>query len=83
MPPEIFEKMKPEFVSPIVLYLCSDGCNVSGQIFNTGMGYFNRVAVLTGPGAQFGDERQLPHARGDQRKHRQAINDLSGAKEFD
>ncbi len=82
MPPEIFEKMKPEFVSPIVLYLCSDDCRVSGQIFNTGMGYFNRVAVLTGPGAQLGDEATFPTPE-EISENIDKINDMSGAKEFD
>ncbi|MCP4370606.1 MAG: SDR family NAD(P)-dependent oxidoreductase, partial [Deltaproteobacteria bacterium] len=60
MPPEIFKKSKPEFVSPMVLYLCSDECKETGQIFNAGLGFFNRVAMLTSPGAQIGDPENLP-----------------------
>lgn len=55
LPPELKEKLKPEFVSPIVMYLCSDRCEETGQIFNAGMGCFNRAAVVTGPGAIVGD----------------------------
>ncbi len=55
MPPELFEKMKPEFVSPMVLYLCSEKCKVNGNIYNAGMGFFNRAAVITGPGVVIGD----------------------------
>ncbi len=51
MPADLFEKMKPEFVVPLALFLCAEECAVSGNIYNAGMGYFNRAAVVTGPGA--------------------------------
>ncbi len=60
MPPEIFEKSRPEFVSPMVLYLCSNKCRESGNIFNAGMGFFNRAAVITGRGVQIGDSQNPP-----------------------
>ncbi|MCU0598503.1 MAG: SDR family NAD(P)-dependent oxidoreductase [Desulfobacterales bacterium] len=60
MPPELFEKMKPEFVSPMVLYLCSEKCKVNGYVYNAGMGFFNRAAVVTGPGAVIGDGKTIP-----------------------
>ncbi len=60
MPPELFEKMKPEFVSPLVLLLCSKECQENGNIYNAGMGFFNRVAVVTGPGTTVGDGENAP-----------------------
>ncbi len=60
LPPDLFDKLKPEFVAPLVLYLCSDRCPVSGAIYNAGMGYFNRVAIVTGPGALVGDGKAAP-----------------------
>jgi NAD(P)-dependent dehydrogenase (short-subunit alcohol dehydrogenase family)/putative sterol carrier protein len=60
MPPELFAKLKPEFVAPLVLYLCSEQCPVSGGIYNAGMGYFNRVALVTGPGAVVGEGLTAP-----------------------
>ena len=51
LPPDFFEKLRPEFVVPITLYLCSEGCPVTGNIYNAGMGFYNRVAVFSGPGA--------------------------------
>jgi NAD(P)-dependent dehydrogenase (short-subunit alcohol dehydrogenase family)/acyl dehydratase/putative sterol carrier protein len=60
LPPELLEKLKPEFVAPLVLYLCSEQCPVSGAIYNAGMGYFNRVAIATGPGAVVGDGKAAP-----------------------
>ncbi len=81
MPPDIFEKMKPEYVVPMVTYLCSGECDTSGSIFNAGIGYFNRAAVMTGKGTQIGDKENLPtpediHANWDK------INDMEGAKEL-
>ncbi len=79
MPPDLLERSKPEFVSPMVLYLCSEACQESGGIFNSGMGYFNRAAVLTGPAVQPGYENNPPtpeqiHA------HWERINSLDGAQ---
>ena len=81
MPPEIFEKSNPEFVSPMVLYLCSDDCKKTGQIFNAGMGFFNRAAILTGKGLQIGDPKNPPtpemiHANFDK------INNMENAQEI-
>ncbi|NIS69293.1 MAG: short-chain dehydrogenase, partial [Proteobacteria bacterium] len=59
-PPDLFDKLKPEFVAPLVLYLCSERCPVSGAIYNAGMGYFNRVGLVTGSGASVGDGREVP-----------------------
>jgi len=60
LPPDLFEKLTPEFVAPLVLYLCSEQCPINGAIYNAGMGYFNRVAFLTGPGAIIGDGKEVP-----------------------
>ncbi len=60
MPPDIFENSKPEFVSPMVLYLCSDECSETGQIFNAGLGFFNRAAILTSNGLPIGDPENPP-----------------------
>jgi NAD(P)-dependent dehydrogenase (short-subunit alcohol dehydrogenase family)/uncharacterized OB-fold protein/putative sterol carrier protein len=81
MPPEIFEKMKPEFVAPMVLFLCSDRCSESGKIFNTGMGYFNRAAILTGPAVKLG-EKEHPPSPEEISENIDKINSMEGAKEF-
>ncbi len=60
LPPDLFEKLKPEFVAPLVLYLCSEQCPVSGAVYNAGMGYFNRAAVVSGPGAMLSDGSTVP-----------------------
>ena len=81
MPQDMFEKMKPEFVSPMVLYLCSDECKDSGQVFNAGLGYFNRAAVYTGKGVQLGDQENTPTPEMIHENF-EKINDMEGAKEM-
>lgn len=59
-PPDMLESTKPEYVTPMVMYLCWEGCSETGMIFNAGMGCFNRAAVLTEPGAVVGDGKTPP-----------------------
>jgi NAD(P)-dependent dehydrogenase (short-subunit alcohol dehydrogenase family)/acyl dehydratase len=81
LPPDLFEKLKPEFVAPLVLYLCSEQCPVTGRIYNAGMGYFNRVAVVTGQGATLGDEIGVPSPE-TVAKTMKKIKTLEGAQEY-
>ncbi|MCP4369385.1 MAG: SDR family NAD(P)-dependent oxidoreductase [Deltaproteobacteria bacterium] len=81
MPPEIFEKSKPEFVTPMTLYLCSDRCPVTGHIYNAGMGFFNRAALFTGPGSVVGGKDEIPSADAVSAKIKQ-ISTLKNAKEY-
>jgi len=58
--PQFFEKLKPDFVTPMVLYMCSEQCQDSGMIINAALGYFSRSAVVTGPGAKLSDGKKIP-----------------------
>ncbi len=60
LPPEFFEKMKPDFVTSAVLYLCSEQCTDNGMIINAALGYYSRSAVVTGPGAILSDGKRVP-----------------------
>ena len=75
IPPDLFEKLKPEFVAPLVLYLASEACGETGMIFNAGGGYFNRAALLTGPGAVVGDGAEPPTLE-EMHRNWEALNDL-------
>jgi NAD(P)-dependent dehydrogenase (short-subunit alcohol dehydrogenase family)/acyl dehydratase/putative sterol carrier protein len=81
LPPEVFERLKPEFVAPIVLYLSSEGCEETGMILNAGMGFFNRAAMVSGAGLLVGDGKTVPGVE-EIHKNWEAINSLSGAKEY-
>lgn len=60
LPPQFFEKMKPDFIAPAVLYMCSEQCQDTGMIINATLGYFSRTAILTGPGVIIGDGIAVP-----------------------
>ena len=60
LPPDFIDKLEPELVAPMALYLVSQQCPVSGHIYNAGMGCFNRAAIATGPGIVMGDGREIP-----------------------
>ncbi len=62
LPPQLFEKMKPDFITPLVLYLCSEACTDSGMIINAMLGYYSRSAVITGPGVFLSDGEKIPSA---------------------
>jgi len=60
LPPDLADQLKPEFVVPLVLYLCSEQCPVSGGVYNAGMGFYNRAAVVNGPGLWLGSDEEMP-----------------------
>ena len=60
VPPELFRRMKVDFVTPAVLYMCSEECQDSGVIINAGLGYFSRSAIMTGEGVILSDGDKIP-----------------------
>jgi NAD(P)-dependent dehydrogenase (short-subunit alcohol dehydrogenase family) len=60
VPPETFRKMRVDFVTPAVLYMCSEQCQDSGVIINAGLGYFSRSAMMTGGGVILPDRNKSP-----------------------
>jgi NAD(P)-dependent dehydrogenase (short-subunit alcohol dehydrogenase family) len=54
MPPPIFERLKPDYISPLVAYLCSEQCKESGMIFNCMGGWYSRTAILCSDGVILG-----------------------------
>eukprot|EP01100_Stratorugosa_tubuloviscum_P005008 TRINITY_DN227_c0_g1_i1.p1 TRINITY_DN227_c0_g1~~TRINITY_DN227_c0_g1_i1.p1 ORF type:complete len:308 (+),score=168.74 TRINITY_DN227_c0_g1_i1:58-981(+) len=43
MPAELVEALKPEYVAPLVCYLCHEATNVTGNVFEVGAGWVSRV----------------------------------------
>ncbi len=81
MPPDMAGQLLPDYVSGVVLYLCSDDCNKSGLIFNVGGGYANRAAIMTGTGARLSDGETIPTPE-DIRDNWEKINSLENAREI-
>ena len=77
---ELMEAMKPEYVAPLVAYLCSEECEETGFIYTVGGGYFSRVAYFEGDGAFLGREKEITIE--DVRSRMIEINDLSTAVEM-
>ena len=82
LPPPVFEKMKVEYVTPVVLYMCSEQCEDTGIIINAGVGYFSRSAMMTGPGAILSKGEGIPSAD-DVMDNWDKITSLDNAKYFD
>ena len=80
-PPDLLEKLKPEFIAPLVLYLCSEQCPVTGRVYNAGAGYYGRAAVVSGPGTWLGEGGQAPTTE-DVAAHWQGIVSLDGAQAY-
>jgi NAD(P)-dependent dehydrogenase (short-subunit alcohol dehydrogenase family) len=77
MPAAALERLKPELVSPVVAYLCSEECQVSGNIFTAGGGYIGRAAIVESKGAVLAN----PTIE-DVRDNFAKISDMTGAEEF-
>ncbi|MBL8675748.1 MAG: SDR family oxidoreductase [Rhodospirillales bacterium] len=56
MTPEVLARIRPEFVSPMVAYLCSEECKRTGEIWAAGAGYYSRIEYREGPGARLGPQ---------------------------
>jgi len=81
LPPDLKERLGPELVAPLTLYLCSEQCPESGGIYHAGMGLFGRAAIVTGPGTTVGDGSAPPTAEEVTTKL-SAIRSLEGAEEL-
>jgi NAD(P)-dependent dehydrogenase (short-subunit alcohol dehydrogenase family) len=55
MPADVGKKLKPKFNVPLVLYLCSEENQVSGNIYVMGVGWYGRTAIVSGNGVCLGD----------------------------
>jgi len=59
MNPAVAPYMKPELVSPAVAWLCSEECNVSGQIIFAQAGGFTRIQYFETEGVQFDPDKPI------------------------
>ena len=59
MPPELVEALKPEYVAPLVAYLCHEGTDVNGGLFEVGAGWVSTVRRQRTRGHFFSLQREL------------------------
>ncbi|MBW2456880.1 MAG: SDR family NAD(P)-dependent oxidoreductase, partial [Deltaproteobacteria bacterium] len=43
LPPELIAALKPEYVSPLIAWLCHEECEETGGLFEVGGGYFGKL----------------------------------------
>jgi NAD(P)-dependent dehydrogenase (short-subunit alcohol dehydrogenase family) len=77
LPPEALEKLKPDYVAPVVAYLCTEECPDNGSVFIVGGGSVQRVALFENQGPKFDN----PPSVDDIAAHWSEITDLSAAKQ--
>jgi len=58
MPPKIFDKLKPEYITPIVTYLSSEKNTDTGMIFNCIGGWYSRTEIMCSPGIILSENKE-------------------------
>ena len=43
LPKEVLENIKPEYVAPLIAYLCHESCEETGSLFEVGAGYIAKL----------------------------------------
>lgn len=76
LPPEVFAKLKPEFVAPVVAYLCTEEATDTASVFIVGGGRVQRVALFQNDGANFDNPPTVEEVAAQWSQ----ITDLSDAK---
>ncbi|OBI45947.1 serine/threonine protein kinase [Mycobacterium kyorinense] len=77
LPPEVFEKLTPEFVAPVVAYLCTEESDDTGSVFIVGGGKVQRTALFQNDGVTFENPPSVDDIAGQW----STITDLSGAQQ--
>src|ERR1700742_225203 len=76
LPKEVLEKLTPEYVAPVVAYLCTEEVPESAAVFIVGGGKVQRTALFQNEGFTF----DKPPSVDDIAAHWSEISDLSAAK---
>ena len=77
IPEEVMQQLKPELVSPAVVYLASEDAP-SGVIIEAGAGYYSKVQIIEGKGVKLGQNATAEDVAANIEK----IGDMSAAKAF-
>jgi 3-hydroxyacyl-CoA dehydrogenase/3a,7a,12a-trihydroxy-5b-cholest-24-enoyl-CoA hydratase len=60
LPEDLVEALKPEYVAPIVAYLCSEGCAETGGRFEMGAGWVGKLRYERTRGAMMDVDAMSP-----------------------
>lgn len=75
------QSVSPDLVAPVVVYLASDECELTGEVWSVGSGSIARLAALRSPGWFRHPEREGPITAEQVAAHAATIRDLEGATE--
>jgi 3-hydroxyacyl-CoA dehydrogenase/3a,7a,12a-trihydroxy-5b-cholest-24-enoyl-CoA hydratase len=79
MPENLIDALNPDYVAPLVVYLCSEECEETGFIYSAGGSYFSRIAYMEGEGIFLGTEKEITIE--DVKARWAEVNDLSKGTE--
>ncbi|WP_010176975.1 SDR family oxidoreductase [Pseudomonas sp. PAMC 25886] len=77
IPPQVFERLKPELISPLVVYLGSEACQETSGLFEVGGGWIGKTRWERSLGVGFDPEAGF--SPDDVAAHWQKICDFEGA----
>jgi len=77
IPPQVFEQLKPELISPLVVYLASQACAETSGLFEVGGGWIGKTRWERSNGAGF--DPRAGFSPKDVAEHWQQICDFAGA----
>lgn len=59
LPKEVIDALKPEFVTPLVVRLCSENSEESGSLFEVGAGWISKLRWERSKGVSFDPQQEL------------------------
>jgi NAD(P)-dependent dehydrogenase (short-subunit alcohol dehydrogenase family) len=77
LPPEVFAKLTPDYVAPVVAYLCSEEVPDTASVFIVGGGKVQRAALFENDGVTFSGVPSVDEVAAKWNE----IDDLSAAKQ--
>ena len=77
MPAFVHDFIKPEYVSPLVVYLCSEACDANGEVYEVGAGAFCRIETLRAKGFRIKPDGEITVEQ--VADHWKEINDMNNA----
>lgn len=54
MPQDLVDALKPEYVTPLVVFLCHESCTETGKVFEAGAGWFGTIQYYRSKGLALG-----------------------------
>jgi len=76
-PPDLLKALKPEYVAPLVAFLCHESCKANGQLFEVGAGWISALRWQRTKGNFVDTSKGMSPE--DVKKNWDAINNFEGA----